>query len=193
MFGLIVGVLKVAALVATVVDAGVSICRHLGILKPETKTEDLGDRAMQAREAGIRAEDYDGRFDEYKEKIENFEIDPEKSKTYSPADKIQAAGEIVGWGLTEHYGKASGVEDFIRQEFNKHDAFYTPERAEQYMEAFKEGGMDKIGPYLDNRLNNMQDIKTIDVKLTEAEEKLGVSEEEAKERLDQEIERRANA
>ena len=61
------------------------------------------------------------------------------------------------------------------------------------MEAFKEGGMDKIGPYLDNRLNNMQDIKTIDVKLTEAEEKLGVSEEEAKERLDQEIERRANA
>ena len=153
----------------------------------------MGDRALQAKEAGINPEDYDGRFEEYKDKIENFEIDPEKSKNYTPEQKLAAAGEIAGWALTEHYGKASGVEKFIECEWNKNGKYYEPERTAAYMEEFKDGGMEKIGDYFDNKLDSLQGIKQIEGKLQEAEKSLGVSEEEAKERLQAEVERRTEA
>lgn len=193
MFGLIIGALEVAAFVVTVVSAAVSICRNLGILKPDTEPEDLGDRALQAKEAGINPEDYDGRFEEYRDKIENFEIDPEKSKNYTPEQKLAAAGEVTGWALTEYYGKESGVDKFIECEWNKNEGYYEPARAAAYMEEFKGGGMDKIGDYFDNKLDSLQGIKQIEGKLQEAEKSLGVSEDEAKERLQVEVERRAEA
>ena len=191
MFGLIIGALKVAALVLSVASAGVSICRNLGILKPDTEPEDLGDRALQAKEAGINPEDYDGRFEEYRDKIENFEIDPEKSNTYKTEQKIAAAGEVAGWALMDYYGKESGVDKFIEGEWNKNESYYEPARAAAYMEEFKGGGMDKIGDYFDNKLDSLQGIKQIEGKLQEAEKSLGVSEGEAKERLQAEVERRA--
>ena len=108
MFGLIIGALRVVALVVTVY-AGISICRNLGLLKPDTEPENLGDRALQANEAGIDPEDYDGRFEEYRDKIEKFEIYQEKSNTYTTDQKLAAAGEVAGWALTEHYGKETGI------------------------------------------------------------------------------------
>lgn len=193
MFGLILGALRVVALVVTVVDAGISICRNLGLLKPDTEPEDLGDRALQAKDAGINPEDYDGRFEEYRDKIENFELDPEKSKNYTSEQKLAAAGEVAGWALTEHYGKESGVDKFIEYEWNKNEGYYEPARAAAYMEEFKDGGMEKIGDYFDNKLNALADIKQIEGKLQEAEKTLGVSDEEAKEKLQAETERRAEA
>ena len=53
--------------------------------------------------------------------------------------------------------------------------------------------MDKIGDYFDNKLDSLQGIKQIEGKLQEAEKSLGVSEDEAKERLQVEVERRAEA
>ena len=61
------------------------------------------------------------------------------------------------------------------------------------MEEFKDGGMEKIGDYFDNKLDSLQGIKKIEGKLQEAEKSLGVSEEEAKERLQAEVERRTEA
>ncbi|MBQ1872869.1 MAG: hypothetical protein II152_03815 [Succinivibrionaceae bacterium] len=181
-----------AAFAVNVVSAGIAICRALGIFKQDTNSEELGDKAIQAYDAGIRPEDYEGRFKEYREKIENFELDPEKSKQIDVNDKLKVAGNIAGWGLTDYFGRASGIDKFIR-DINNNGGFYTPERATAYLEAFKNGGMDKIGDYFNNKLDNVKDIEIVEAKLTDAEKELGCSDKEAEEHLDQEMDRRAES
>lgn len=50
-----------------------TVCR---LLKPEEKIEDKGEVVLQAAEKGITLESCNNDFEEYKKKIEEFEIDP---------------------------------------------------------------------------------------------------------------------
>ena len=186
------GAFRVAAFAVNVVSAGIAICRALGIFKQDMDSEELGDRAIQAYDAGIRPEDYEGRFKEYREKIENFELDPEKSKQIDANDKLKVAGNIAGWGITDFFGQASGIGKFIK-DINENGGFYTPERATAYLEAFKNGGMDKIGDFFNNKLDSVKDIEVVEAKLTDAEKKLGCSDKDAEANLDQEMERRSES
>ena len=56
------------------------------------------------------------------------------------------------------------------------------------MDTFKNSGenMDNINKYFDNKLDSLQDIRQVDEKLVEAEKKLGVDEDTAKQNLDTE-------
>lgn len=76
-----------------VVNALVGVAKALGLIKPETKTEDLGDKAIQAEEAGIKPENFDT-YEEYVKAIEEFEVDPEKSKHISEEQKSMKAAEV---------------------------------------------------------------------------------------------------
>ncbi len=194
MFGLILGALNVVALAVTAIDIGIHVCKALGIIKKDMPPEELGDRALQAQDRGIKAEDYEGRYNEYLQEIETIELDPEASEKFSVEEKQTAAAEILGTALVEYYGKDSGAEKFLNTELTEvNKDFYTPERVVSYMNAFKNSGdnMENINKYFDSKLDSMQEIRHVDTMLIEAEKKLGVSEEEAKQNLDEEKTKRS--
>lgn len=189
MFGLILGALKVVAFAVTAIDIGVRVCKSLGIIKKEMPPEELGDRALQAQEKGINPEDYEGRYNEYLAEIEALELEPEASEKFSPEEKKVAAAQVLSLALVEHYGKDSGVEKFLSTELTENNKkFYTPERVISYMDTFKNSrdNMENISKYFDGKLDSMQDFRYMDAKLIEAEKKLGVNEEKAKQNLDEE-------
>ena len=83
------------------------VCKALGILDADENTEDLGDRAMQAEEAGIKPENFET-YQEYKATIDAFELDPEKSEKYKPEEKVAAGLGVEFWALEDKFGKGAG-------------------------------------------------------------------------------------
>ena len=194
MFGLIVGALSVVSLAVSVIDIGISVCKSLGIIKKDMPPEELGDRALQAQEKGVKLEDYAGRYDEYIKDIESLELEPEVSEKFSLEEKNKAAAQVLGAGLVEHYGKESGVENFIGTELvEANKDFYNPARVVSFMNTFKNSGIDmgNINKYFDSKLDSMQEIRYVNAKLVEAEKKLGINEEQAKKNLNEEQAKRS--
>lgn len=70
-----------------------------GAMKPGENFEDLGDRAYQAGEKGIRPEKFD-QYDDYLDEIRNFELDPEVSKQNTEAKTIMGV-MVAGRSLEE--------------------------------------------------------------------------------------------
>ena len=187
MFGLILGALNVVALAVSAIDIGIHVCKALGIIKKDMPPEELGERALQAQEKGIKPENYEGRYNEYLREIETIDLEPEAR--YSPEEKNEAAAQVLGLALVEHYGKDSGADKFLNTELTESNKdFYQPERVISYMDTFKNSGenMENINKYFDSKLDSLQMFRQVDAKLIEAEKKLGVNEEQAKQNLDDE-------
>lgn len=86
--------------VKMVVNSLVNVCKSLGLIKEETKPEELGDKAIQAEEQGIKPENFKT-YEEYVKAVENFEIDPEKSKLTTEKEKAVKASELSAGLLLE--------------------------------------------------------------------------------------------
>lgn len=80
--------------------------------------EEIGDKVLQAREAGIEMEKFD-KFEDYKKAIDEFELDPNKSTKFSLEDKI-ANYCAVKIGELELNGQRDLI-DFIKDIFPKID------------------------------------------------------------------------
>lgn len=194
MFGLIVGALSVVSLAVSVIDIGINVCKSLGIIKKDMPPEELGDRALQAQEKGVKLEDYAGRYDEYIKDIESLELEPEASEKFSPAEKNKAAAEVLSAVLVDHYGSESGVENFLGTELvEANKDFYNPARVISFMDTFKNSGTDmgNINKYFDSKLDSMQEIRYVNAKLVEAEKRLGFDDEQAKKNLSEEQDKRS--
>lgn len=117
-----------------------------------------------------------------------------RARHLQQSKKMRQRGQFIGWALAEHYGEESGIRNFIEQEANRHGDFYSQkDRLGAYLETFKDGGMDKIGEYFDNKLGSVKDIETVEAKLAEAEKKAGFSDKDAMDNLDREVEKRAES
>lgn len=69
----------------------IGVGKLLGIIDTnEEKTEELGDRILQAEENGIQRGDFSS-FDEYKAKIYSLDLDEKLSEKFSIEDKISNA------------------------------------------------------------------------------------------------------
>ena len=66
-------------------NALVKLGKTLGLIKPEAKVEDLGDKAIQSE---YKPEDYNS-YAEYVKAVEDYKLDPEKSKNISEEEKIE--------------------------------------------------------------------------------------------------------
>ncbi len=76
-----------------------SLGKALGLIKPETKVEDLGDKAIQSE---YNPEDYDS-YAEYVKAVEEFDLDPEKSELTSEKEKIKKGMELAAGVTIEKY------------------------------------------------------------------------------------------
>lgn len=75
-------------------NAFVSLGKALGIIKPDVKPTELGDKIIQAEQAGITPEKFSS-YEEYSKKVESFKTDPEKSKLISEEAKLSKAVEYT--------------------------------------------------------------------------------------------------
>ena len=77
----------------------ISLGKALGLIKPEIKVEELGDKAIQSE---YNPENYDS-YAEYVKDVEDYELDPEKSKQISEEEKIEKGIELTSGVMIERY------------------------------------------------------------------------------------------
>lgn len=91
--GLAVQGLKLIANVLT------GLGKALGLIKPETKVEDLGDKAIQSE---YNPEDFDS-YADYVKAVEEYDLDPEKSKLTTEEEKVKKGMELATGVTIEKY------------------------------------------------------------------------------------------
>ena len=142
MFGLgiitAVASLAVKALTCVAVSKLVqAIGKALGLIKEDEKLEDLGDKALQAEEQGITPDKFKS-YEEYANRIQNFELDPEKSKNYSTEDKMKKSMEVYSKLIAEKYPDMVVDLDKLAAIEIKNQGYLTDERIGQISEMLKD-------------------------------------------------------
>lgn len=89
-----------------------AVCKCLGIFKQDEQIEEIGDRAMQATEAGVKPDNFD-RYEEYIEAIRNFDLDPKKSESYDRKDLLVMGTTVASKGLDEKLQLADGTSSHL--------------------------------------------------------------------------------
>lgn len=121
-------------------SALVSLGKALGLIKPETKVEELGDKAIQSE---YKPEDYDT-YAEYVKAVEDYDLDPEKSKLSTEEEKVLKGAELASGSMIEKF------KEFPMQEFciaaGKNPDFFT------------ETKMSEIGKLIQNDGQNIANI-----------------------------------
>ena len=119
------------------VDIIEGLAKKLGLIEEEEETEDLGDRALQAEEAGHKPEDF-ANYDQYLYFIRDFELDPEKSDELSEEEKLAKGLEVITSRIED---KLDTKMDELVIEVAKNPEFYNEDRLEKYVTKFKEEGL----------------------------------------------------
>lgn len=118
----------------TIGNVLMSLGKALGLIKPETKMEDLGDKALQS---GYSPEDYDS-YAEYVKAVEDYDLDPEKSKLTTEEEKIKKGMELAAGVTIEKY------DEFPIQEFcveaGQNPEYFTDARMGEIAKLMEEDG-----------------------------------------------------
>lgn len=154
--------IPVSGALAKAIVAIDTISRILGLLKPNETTEDIGERALQAQEAGISPEDY-ATYKEYVAAIKNFELDPKKSEQYSDTEKMLAGIGVQYWGFEEKFGVGAG--DILTKTVESPD-YFTGERLASFLD--KVESVSDVVKYFDGKLSS-NERNAVEAKLVEAE------------------------
>ena len=131
-----------------------SLGKALGLIKKETKIDELGDKAIQS---GYKPEDFNS-YAEYVKAVENFELDAEKSKKISEEDKIKKGMELSAGAIIESFNDFP-IQDFCI-EIGKNPEYFTPEKMEEIAKLIKENGN-----YIPSILNYVNGTEKDELKL----------------------------
>ena len=134
----VLGVLKIiSAIVETVATV-------LGVIRQDEKIDELGERTIQAAEAGITIESCGNDFSKYQHEIRNFQIDPEKAKNRSQEDKLCAGIAFVEQGISQKYPFLNMAS--VYPLFAMNSTFFTAARVASYAQTAVElqYGFNKI-------------------------------------------------
>lgn len=128
------------------------VLEKLGLIDAKDNPEEMGDKMLQAEEQGITPENFDN-YDDYYKAIREFELDPEKSASYTEReklDKYSATGlaqiqDVLGDGAISFFTE---VVTKLSPEFRDNS-----EKVQSYLDSFK-GNIDKLNSYFDGSLSN---------------------------------------
>ena len=151
--------------------------KELGLIEPETDVEDLGDRAIQS---DLNPDDFDC-YEEYLKSVEDYKLDPEKSKLSTEEKKIQKGIELTVGVMIEKY------QDFPMGEFinmiGHNQSFFTESKMGELAKVIKTDGQSitDILHYVDGTEKNSTKIQgTVDTLLEiEKNTNPGISDKEA--------------
>lgn len=138
-----------------------SLGKALGLIKPEMKVEDLGDKAIQS---GYNPEDYDS-YAEYVKAVEDYDLDPEKSKLTTEEEKIKKGMELATGVTIEKYHEFP-IEDFCIAVGNN-QKYFTSEKMGEIAKLIQSDGQ-----YIPNLLNYMNGTEKDSAKIQNAVETL---------------------
>lgn len=144
-----------------------ALCKVLGIGQPEENVEDLGNRALQAEDAGITPEAYE-RYADYVDAIKNFKLDPEKSKEIDPEAKALKGLELNIIALQEKYPDLQ-IANLLSHAATSPEYFKDKERLEQLGIIISEdpSKIDDINQFLNGE--ELADDKYFEIKDTLAD------------------------
>lgn len=118
-------------------NAIMGIAKALGLIKPQSNVEDLGDKALQAEADGITIDEYDS-YAEYVKAVEDYDADPEKSKLIPEDIKVQKGIELTTGVLIEKFPELP-VADFIEY-VGKNPGYFTEGRMREIGNLIKNDG-----------------------------------------------------
>ena len=118
-----------------IIDAALVV---IGLLATGETTEEIGERALHAKEANISPSDFFS-YDEYMEEIRAFELDPEKSNNFNFGEKVAAGMSIQAWGMEEKFGEhSSELLSLIITDapnLNKGEGYFTESRVDSILQS----------------------------------------------------------
>lgn len=132
------GIKKIGEVIAKIFKA-------LGIIKPETTVDDLGDKALQAEAEGIKPEDYES-VEDYIKAVESRKSNPELSAKFTEKEKIEKGTQLLTALSIEKYGQAT-TENFIKT-LKEHEDYFNKDRTDALANVVKSAG-DTAGDVLD--------------------------------------------
>lgn len=147
----IAGVVSALAPVAEALGKFTSaFLQGLGILKPDEKAEDLGERALQAAEKGITLDQFDN-FDSYVDALRNFELDPDKAANRSPVEKLVAGIGVGNVALERKFNAPPGSFDSLWLLPMANPDYFTLDRMQSLVNTGRFSG--DVFAYLEKRLS----------------------------------------
>ena len=174
--GLAVGELAIQGLkclAAPLIELG----KELGLIEPETDVEDLGDKAMQS---DLKPDNFDC-YEEYIKAVENYKLDPEKSKLSTEEKKIQKGIELTVGVMIDKYQEFP-MGEFINM-IGHNQSFFTESKMGELAIVIKTDGqsISDILHYVDGTEKNSTKIQgTVDTLLEiEKNTNPGLSDKEA--------------
>lgn len=122
----------------------------LGILHPEERVENIGERALQAAEEGITIDKFEN-FEAYMEALRKFDLKPELTKKYSPTEKFIAGLGVATIGIEDKFKAERGSLNGLWLLPMTNPGYFTPERMQTLLNA---GQLPtNAWQYLENRLS----------------------------------------
>jgi hypothetical protein len=122
----------------------------LGILQPNEKVEDIGERALQAAGKGITIDKFDN-FDDYMDALRKFEVDPDIAAKRSPAEKLVAGIGVGTIGVEDKFHAERGSLNGMWLLPLTNPEYFTSERMQSLVSTGRLGG--DIYAYLEKRLS----------------------------------------
>ncbi len=141
---------KGEAFISKIIEGVNGLLQGLGILKPNERIDEMGERALQAAQKGITPDRFDN-FDQYLNALRNFPLDPEMAKN-RPAIERQAAAIMLStsalkdkWDLTDRQSFA------VLTLMGASNGYFTPERVRDWVATGRLAS--DVFDYLDRRLS----------------------------------------
>jgi hypothetical protein len=128
-----------------------NLLQALGILKPDEKIEDIGERALQMKEKEkLTIDDFDD-FDAYMDALRNFELDPDKASKRNPAEKITAGLGVGTVAMERKFNAEPGAYNGLWLLPIVNPTYFTPERVQNLVTTGQFVG--DVWAYLEKRLD----------------------------------------
>ncbi len=145
------GIITAASGVASVLcRVGAGLLHGLGVFNKVDKVEDIGDRAIQAAEKGITMDQFPN-FDAYLAKLRDTELDPEKSKKSTDAEKITAGLGVGTVGMEDKLGMLRGSLNSVWALPIANPDYFTANRLQSFITSGRFGG--DVFAYLEKHMN----------------------------------------
>lgn len=129
------------------------LLQGFGILKPNENIEDLGDRALQAKDQGITMDQFEN-FDDYMNALRNFKLDPDVTTKSSKAEKLVAGIGVGTIGVEDKFNAERGSLNGMWLLPIANPSYFTPERIQTMISTGRFGG--DILAYLEKRLSGSE-------------------------------------
>jgi len=129
-----------------VVSALYTLAKALGIIEEKTQPEEIGGKAIQLENEGVKREKFDA-GSEYLNKVENYKLDKEKTGEISEKDKFKKAAEIILCSIQEKNPEFS-LEKFLNIMSNPNSLEYL----------LGDGRMEEFGKIIKNEVETANNI-----------------------------------